>query len=70
MSIRPLDPNRGTLTVEEAARRLGICRASALLAVKRGDIPAIRIGKRFYVPKAALERLLQTLEASPSKPAA
>jgi excisionase family DNA binding protein len=49
---------RQTLTVEEAARLLGIGRNSAYEAVRRGEIPAIRIGKRFVVPRAALERML------------
>jgi excisionase family DNA binding protein len=49
---------RLTVTVEEAARLLGIGRNSAYEAVRRGEIPAIRIGKRFVVPKAALERML------------
>ena len=47
-----------TVTVEEAARLLGIGRNSAYEAVRRGEIPAIRIGKRFVVPRVALERML------------
>ncbi len=49
---------RQTVTVEEAARALGIGRGSAYEAVKRGDIPSIRVGRRIVVPRAALERLL------------
>jgi excisionase family DNA binding protein len=49
---------RATLTVEEAARVLGIGRGPAYQAVRRGDIPSIRIGKRMLVPRAALERML------------
>jgi len=49
---------RLTLTVEEAATLLGISRAFAYEAVNRGEIPAIRIGRRVLVPKRALERLL------------
>ena len=52
-------PERQTLTVEEAARVLGIGRNSAYEAVRRGEIPAIRIGKRFVVPWVALERMLR-----------
>ena len=48
--------DRLTLTVEEAAASLGISRASADEAVRRGEIPAIRIGRRILVPLAALER--------------
>jgi hypothetical protein len=45
-------------TVEEAGKILGLTRASAFAAAKRGDIPTIRIGKRLIVPRRALERLL------------
>src|SRR6202000_2630778 len=38
-----------TLTVEEAAARLGVSRNSAYDAVKLGTIPAIRIGKRIVI---------------------
>lgn len=51
-------PERLTLTVEEAAATLGISRAFAYEAVRRGDIPSIRIGRRILVPHAALNRLL------------
>ncbi len=49
---------RLTLTVEEAARLLGISRAFAYEAVRRGEIPSIRIGRRVLVPKAGLTRLV------------
>ena len=42
----------------EAARVLGVGRSTIYKAVKRGEIPVIKIGGRFLVPKAALERLL------------
>jgi excisionase family DNA binding protein len=50
---------RKTLSVEEAAHVLGIGRGSAYEAVRRGELPAIRIGKRLVVPRAALQRLLE-----------
>ena len=46
------------LSVPEAASRLGIGRNSAYEAVRRGEIPTIRIGKRILVPVSALDRLL------------
>ncbi len=49
---------RKTLTVAEAGKALGIGRNQAYQAVHDGKIPSIRIGKRWLVPKAALDRLL------------
>lgn len=53
-----VEEKRLTLTVEEAAEILGISRAFAYEAVRRGEVPSIRIGRRILVPKAALDRLL------------
>ena len=50
--------DRLTMTILEAARRLGIGRNSAYEAAHSGEIPTIRIGRRLVVPKAALERML------------
>lgn len=52
------ESERLTFTVEEAATLLGISRAFAYEAVRRGEIPSIRIGRRVLVPKAALQRLV------------
>jgi excisionase family DNA binding protein len=53
-----------TLSVKDAAKLLGIGRNSAYEAVRRGEIPAIRIGRRCIVPRVALERLLGEIAAS------
>jgi excisionase family DNA binding protein len=47
-------------TIEEAARRLGIGRNQAYQAATRGELPAIRIGRRWIVPTAALNRILES----------
>ncbi len=57
----PSAHERLTLTVEEAATVLGVSRAFAYEAVRRGDIPAIKIGRRILVPKTALHRLLDSV---------
>jgi excisionase family DNA binding protein len=49
---------RATITVEAAAKILGIGRNQAYAAAARGEIPVIRIGKRLLAPIAALERLV------------
>ena len=50
--------NKLTLSVEEAAEILGISRGSAYQAVRMGEIPCIKIGKRILVPRVALEKML------------
>lgn len=47
------------LTVEEAGRLLRLSRGSAYEAVRRGDIPTIRIGRRLLVPRARLMAMLE-----------
>lgn len=54
----PPGSERLTLTVEEAATSLGLSRAFASEAVRRGEIPSIRIGRRVLVPRVALHRLV------------
>jgi excisionase family DNA binding protein len=51
----------GTLSVPEAARLLGIGRNTAYEAIRRGELPALRIGRRLLVPRAALESLLSAV---------
>ena len=47
-----------TLSIEEAAKVLGIGRNLCYDRVKTGEIPVIKIGRRLLVPRAALEKLL------------
>jgi excisionase family DNA binding protein len=62
-TIVPVRP-RTTLTVEEAARVLGIGRSTAYEAVRCGQIPAMRLGRRSIVPAAWLaQQLGVTIEA-------
>jgi excisionase family DNA binding protein len=51
---------RQTLSVRETAATLGLSPAATYKAVERGDIRSIRIGGRILVPRAAIERLLDT----------
>jgi excisionase family DNA binding protein len=46
------------LTVEEAAKFLRIGRSAAYDAVRRGDLPSVRIGRSLRVPRHQLEALL------------
>lgn len=47
-----------TLNVSEAAIQLGISRPSLYQAIKRGEVPVIKIGHRVLIPISALEKLL------------
>ena len=58
---------RLTYTVPEAARLLGISRTSAYDCVRRGEIPALTLGRRILITRAALEQLLGPLP-DPDKP--
>ena len=53
------------MTVEEAAKALGISRTLAYEAVRTGQLPTVRIGRRLLVPRAALERLLESASSCP-----
>ncbi len=50
--------SRTTLTIEEISLTLGIGRNTAYQAVRTGEIPSIRIGRRILVPVAAFEKML------------
>jgi excisionase family DNA binding protein len=55
-----LPSNKPTYTVAEAAEAVGISRNAAYEAVRRGQIPSLRVGGRILIPR---ERLLQVLRA-------
>ena len=52
--------NRRTLTVAEAAACLGVSRNTTYEAIRRGTLPAIRVGRRILVPIHALDALLSS----------
>lgn len=47
-----------TLSVQATAKILGVSRGSAYEAIRTGQIPSIRFGKRIVVPRAALNRMI------------
>jgi len=53
-----IDLARPTLTVDETAGVLGLGKNATYDAIKRGDIPSIRIGKCIRVPSAGLKAML------------
>jgi excisionase family DNA binding protein len=46
------------LTVAEAAQFLRLGRNSVYEAVRRHELPSVRIGRRLLIPKHALQRFL------------
>lgn len=55
------------LTVEEAARRLGIGRSLAWRLVQEGEIPSVRLGRLVRVPMSQLEEWLQAQSREQTK---
>jgi excisionase family DNA binding protein len=60
------DADRSTMTVEEAAARLGISRTLAYELARTGRLPApvFRLGRRIVVSRLALERVLAAERAA------
>ena len=52
--------DRLVLTVDEVAYLLNISRGLAYELVARGELPAIRLGRRIVIPRVAMEELLGT----------
>jgi excisionase family DNA binding protein len=46
------------LTVEQAGRLLGLGRTASYDAVRRGELPVLRFGRRLVVPTNAILRML------------
>ena len=47
-----------TVSVETAGRAMGVAKNAAYAAVKAGQIPSIRIGRKIAVPTAPLRKML------------
>lgn len=50
--------NQLTMSIEEARRCLGIGRSLMYEAVRKKEIPSIRLGRRLLIPKHALQEML------------
>lgn len=58
-----MDATTKTLEVEVAAQMLGVSRASAYRYAAKGEIPAIRLGKRLLILREPFERMLAGQQA-------
>lgn len=60
MAQRVESPEKLVYDVPEAGRLLGLGRSASYEAARTGQIPTIKIGGRYKVPKRALEKLLDS----------
>ena len=56
MQVKPTPAE--TITVADAARRLGISKSLAYEALARKEVPGLHIGGRWVVPRLQFERFL------------
>lgn len=66
----PVETVQPTMRVEDVARAFNISRNSAYEAVKAGEIPVVRAGRRMLVPTAWVRRTLQLDGPTSPRPAA
>ena len=52
--------SRTIITIKEMSTILGIGRNTAYEAVKKGEIPSVKVGRRILVPSKALDRWLES----------
>ena len=60
-------PASAPLTIGEAAVRLGLHRQTVRSAIDRHEIPAVRLGRRWLISAAAVERLASGQPAEPER---
>jgi len=58
------------LTVREVLRIVPLGRTAVYDAIRRGDIPSVRVGGRVLIPRAALERMFAIEPAQAPRSAA
>jgi excisionase family DNA binding protein len=68
MSTSDSSTVRLLLTVEEAAKRLGVGRTLMYALVKDGEIESVQIGRLRRIPADALFRYLEQLRAALPQP--
>ena len=61
------EPERLTVSVEEAAIRLGIGRALAYQLARLGELPSLRLGRRLLVSREGLERMVASAPHSAAR---
>jgi len=61
--MAPDDSEKLVLSVAEVRKKLGLSKGSIYEAVRNGQIPSIRFGRRILIPVASLHRLLEDPKA-------
>jgi excisionase family DNA binding protein len=59
---------RPVLTVSEAAELLGVSRAFGYELIARGDLPAVRLGRRIMIPRVGIQRIIENSVAELQPP--
>jgi len=59
-----MEMQKDLMTIQDAAKALGVCVRTAFSYVKQGQLKAVKIGGmkktgRTYIPKAEIEKLLK-----------
>jgi len=59
-----MEMQKDLMTIQDAAKALGVCVRTAFSYVKKGQLRAVKIGGvkkagRVYIPKAEIEKLLK-----------
>ena len=49
----------------DVAQILGVSRCAIYAAAARGELPTLKVGRRILVPKAALDRFLDSAQVAP-----
>lgn len=57
------NPERLVYNVAEAGKLLGLSRGLMYEAIRTGQIPSVKFGRRIVIPRAALLRLLEGNDA-------
>jgi excisionase family DNA binding protein len=70
-NVIPLATNRAVYTVPEVAQLLSLSKGTTYAMVRRGEIPARKIGDRWVIPKSRFHAWLDALpEATDAEVAA
>lgn len=57
---KSMNERRRTVTIPEAAAALGVAPKTLYRAVGRGEVPAIRVGRRLLISREILDTLIRS----------